>query len=85
MRAAHPMKPQLVNTDERMLVMLSAEVKKHYTKISDYGKADDGFDSKPMYSWRQFIMLYKTLKCTLIMLKLAGKCFTRSPFKLRLQ
>ena len=47
MRAAHPMKPQLVNTDERMLVMLSAEVKKHYTKISDYGKADDSFDLKP--------------------------------------
>ena len=46
-RAAHPMKPQLVNTDERMLVMLSAEVKKHYTKISDYGKTDNSFDSKP--------------------------------------
>ena len=38
-RAGHPNKPQRVNTDDRMLVMLSTEVKKHYSKVNHKGKA----------------------------------------------
>jgi len=42
-RAGHPNRPQRVNTDDRMLVMLSTEVKKHYSKVSHKGKTEINF------------------------------------------
>ena len=51
-RAAHPNKPQRVNTDERMLVMLSAEVKKHYTKVNHYGKTEIVFLQQGVFFYR---------------------------------